>query len=82
MFKAPTTLPQDLLLISDIISTPDPYPQLWIQPKHTIMPNELDSDSEASSREEIEQDSEAEEAEVIESLLEGKELNKASRDLR
>lgn len=67
MFKAPSSLPQDLLLIQDIISTPI----LGFQnPRHQEKaPVSSGSDSEASSNAGSKSDTEAEEVDVVETLL-------------
>lgn len=67
MFKAPASLPQDLLLIHDIISAPIPGFQTTRHQEKT--PVSSDTDSEASSNDGSDGDTEAEEVDVVETLL-------------
>ena len=83
MYKTPSSLPQDLLLIHDIVSTPDPGSQRSVQKiDNARLSSDSDSDSEASSSATSEHDTETEEVNVVETLLEEPRIGECEKETR
>lgn len=83
MYKTPSSLPQDLLLIQDIVSTPGPGSQRFAQKIDNARTSSAsDSDSEASSSAASEHDTETEEVDVVEKLLEAPKIKECEKELR
>lgn len=88
MFKVPSNIPQDLLLIHDLVSEPIPGPSSWrAEPKeHADESDESSSDSDSiassSNSDTSNSDSDSDEAKAVESLLTGNDDSAQTGDVK